>query len=1274
MHKNHWGDFYMRGLNQRRASELYEANSKKHFKMYKAGKQWLVAGITTFGGLFGIGMIGAAPVKASVSTTGAAKEVTQDDVAATKDTGTIPATSQADSQVSTASESTSVSNSDSISQSNSLVTSDSQQTSESTSLQTSLSESASVLAVQSQSESASAATSTSVSQSTSQASSESTSASQSGSTSSADLTTQQQTAKPTARVAAMAAVAETTSVAADNPLSTPGVYTTNASDYQSGKTAAMNDLDSITSLISVNGLDAMTKLFGTSTITTNVQKLTDLLNLYASNSSLQATDNYGQPLWKDSNWTLAKAGKTSTLIDTTTTTALDANGLYQVTTKTNGLFGIVTSDVTHSQKDYNQGYADYIRDFARGLNDWLAQIEAKAQDPATANNLINQQTYDATQLTAGDVWSTGNVLGTAGSQWLASILSAPTYSSKVLGYTGASDNIANDSVTKTVTAVNFYIKLIAPTLINGIGHQALGDIRSIGGAINDTDYVPETLSEAVALNGNITNLVNAVGLQPLLKTDFLQSVYKAIKDNALTAIEDNWSTGFNKAIQGILETGYVYGTDDDTYGGTPIASSPYASIKGYSDTNPGNIAATSGDYLSDKSQAAGYAWAQKIIGNVMSMAARDSLGGTQKTNVTQIVNQLLANNLITSDEAAEVLTGATHVYNSSNALTNYTRNSVGAQQVILDMYNAEYNAITAALADYKTNPGLGYTAYMKDITDKQANYTYTNSADSHATKATYTVSDYAGIRRALGLTNAAYKAMILADNLVHDQMSGDLTTTTNPLTTAQINSVTTGGTANDNVGLFVKNNGTAGNGTTAADGAANVAYLTTVAQDVYQQVYAEELAVASQAFNDGKALAKKHYDESSNGLIPNVEDAGSYNGHNYQADASSEVADAVLGNNTHYRGRAFTDGYKVNLATITLNTSAVAKDATAFTTTTMAAANNTTVNTLVNQKATVTAPTPTAGWSVTSTNPVVIANAATTNAVAFTYAQVADFNYANSLGTQNGTYNGENASEQLNDINFVPSWNTGVTGTTVKIDKSWLTVDQDDIKVGKYTYHLTAAGAQNLIDQLKSNQSSTFWNTNAVPTVAMLMTMTGTLNIAQTTDENLLPKINAHDATTLINDYLVSPSDYVDSVTDAKGNPLAIAGNTVISTLNVTWSKVGDYPVVITLTDPTSNQVVSKTVYVHVIDQETSESMSESTSTSESQSTSTIDSLSESTSDSESTSTSVSDSESTSTLLSDSESVSTSLSDSESASTSLSDSESVSTSLSDSESVSTSMS
>ena len=122
--------------------DFFRANSKTRYRLYKSGKTWLAAGVATLAGIFGGGLIGTSTVKAE-TTVGAAKQVGQQDVLATRDKDTIPADAALQSTSTSASASASASTSASVSASASTSASASASASSSASASTSLSLSAS---------------------------------------------------------------------------------------------------------------------------------------------------------------------------------------------------------------------------------------------------------------------------------------------------------------------------------------------------------------------------------------------------------------------------------------------------------------------------------------------------------------------------------------------------------------------------------------------------------------------------------------------------------------------------------------------------------------------------------------------------------------------------------------------------------------------------------------------------------------------------------------------------------------------------------------------------------------------------------------------------------------------------------------------------------------------------------------------------------------------------------------------------------------------------
>lgn len=1215
----------MKGLDPKRMSELFRSNSKTHFKMYKAGRKWLVAGISALSGLLGLGTIGSTSAKADTKT-GAAKTLDTEDVAATKTTGTIPATSQATVQASTTDVSQSTSDQTSTQETsttpsasatsetgnqaaetttnatgsattgaqsaqNETTTDDQVTTTETTAdgtqpttTQTTADQTATNSTAQKMdttNENSTTGSTNEASESTDSAGSASEStagsdalasdASASGSNDTTTITTDELktmlattnlTQENQNKVALMAASFSLTRAAAldlVNAFSTPK----QADDpiaYKQGIADATRDINNLVSSIQVtNALS----------ISSGFSKLTDLFKDYDENQSLQESNETAAPVWTSDNY--QASGKTSTI--------------FGFRTDETGLLGVVKpqhTSTTGNTKDYNQGYSDYTRDFISGTYQWLDGVASQAKNEVTANSLLNGQTYDSSALSGdGSAGSAGAATGAALATIIKDLLGTK-YASDVLAFNNISGNIANSSISTLTNNLNPYIGIIAPNLINGIAKQALSDVRSIGGTMDDSDYAPATLEQAVGLNKATETLVSTLGMKNLLSTNLFQHIYEALVANAKAAIENSWAIGEDTALKGFLQNGHVYGGS---------ANSPYASTTGYSETNPAQImsSASDGKSLSSLAEAAGYAWTQKVIGNVMTIANVDALGGQEKTNITEIVNQLVASGKLSADEANEILNrnsvtgttdeakdGVAHVFDTSNSALNYVRNGSGAQQVIEQLYNAEYAAAKAALTDYLDYPNMT----DQHLADNQAKYTYVNPA--YKGLATHhdpiEVGIYTQIMHALWMNDTPYRAMIYADALVHATAIGDTDGSNGKFGIAAAKSLdgkTTfakedaGTLTTDNTkllglgGRLVRDQMKIGNSSaydylpdftnvdtdlyggnlpdnapTKAQSDAMVTYMNSYVYQVFDKAYASELAKATRAFRAGQALAEQKYEESINGQIPSVKDAGSYSGFNYQDDGSADdyIAESnytsrqygsVYG--TFYKGRLFTDGYNQNLVTITVkNTYETNGDhinPAGFYKTSMYKTGETTVNTLGGKSVTITAQTPDAGWSVSSTNPVTIENVTgdtakmyqdavtndkdqelssdnpltgsqATTAVTFKYTQQASYNY-DELQHIKVYYDTQNASTMLPDTQTIyPSWNNGVNaeGTTgaqsYQISKDDLVIANDGTKVGDYAYHLTDAGAQKLLDYINStvlaNMSDTTKDSVAVPTVASL--------------------------------------------------------------------------------------------------------------------------------------------------------------------------------------------
>lgn len=677
--------------------------------MYKAGRKWLVAGISALSGLLGLGTISTTGAKADTKA-GAAQQLDSEDVAATQTTGTIPATSQTQASTSTTEQETSTTPSQSTTststdtdtanattnkdaatttQATGSTTGASSTTTDTTTTTTDTTNQAATTSgtttttdeqkttadttsnqtsTTNQSESANDNKTTgSTSQSTS-----STEASTSGDSTS-DLTDADAAAATTQLRGMLRMAMATYSISADELsaiLSTPGQYT-NSDAYNAGLTAALTDINNYIKEINLGGL-SITNLLSNN-VSDGVSALSNLYTAYQNDNSLQYNYDYGEPTWQGSSYVGTGVSDSQVTV---------GNKLYPT-------------------KDYNQGYADYARAFAQGLSDWFAGVSS-SKNSTDKNELLNAASYSASDLDgSGSAFTSGIATSGVIVKWASTLIGSTSgYADNTLSYdTGSSNtNIAKASVGSAVSALKLYVKIIAPYLVNGIATQALSDVRSIGGTLDDDDYAPKNLSEAVGLNKDMQGLVNSLGLTPLLDTPLLNGIYDAIKGNVQTAIEANWAKGEQEALTNFLVDGSIYGNNSD---GTVITTSPYSGYAGYSETNPATILtqASSSSKLSDLAKVAGYAWTQKIIGNVFLQANIDALGGTKKTDTKSILDQLVSGNKITQAEEDEIINDAAHQFSSTNSALDYTRSGAGARTVIDTLYNNEYDAITSAIND-----------------------------------------------------------------------------------------------------------------------------------------------------------------------------------------------------------------------------------------------------------------------------------------------------------------------------------------------------------------------------------------------------------------------------------------------------------------------------------------------------------------------------------------------------------------------------------------------
>ena len=1163
----------LKGLKSKQATQLVRANQQVHYKMYKAGIHWVTAGLSTIGGLFGLGMVAPAVAAKAATQAGVAQQVADDAVTATQKQGTIPATSLA-SQRDLESASLTGSTAD-------------QQSTATTSVATSTTTTSLESVTVTEQESASGKPTPTPTGSTTQATSATPTATATAATSTKPTPADTRSGSTTAMAgesapAAVAgstltttgseAVSQTTQVvtpttatsATHQAVLQPDVWdlklptamlsswlpgflnTANKTPNQVGADDATKDLNDTLGGAYDNTFHMVTNAVGNTTnqmvnvitggllasktpepkIIRNIQKVSTIYQSYRDGKLVD--NSQATPLWHDDNYNSLK---------------------------------LTGEDLAA----YNQGYTHYLFNFAKGLSQWIDSIQDKATNPTTANQLIDDVTYNPNSMTgvtsSGQLgvavtWATGENKG---------------YAKDVLGYQ-SDGNVAASKIAQAVETVTDYVKIIAPNIIDGIAHQAMTDIRSLGGAINGDDYAPQTLSQAIQLNQNIATMVGNMGLTGLVSTSLFEDIYQGIRANAVTALENNWTIGENDALQQMLAEGDSTGAQNDN---DPL----YANfVKGKDAQTAGNITNnlfnTAGK-LSTMSQQAGFTWAYKVLGQVISIANTDALGGTGKPDLTAIVTQLQASGTISAAEANQILQGtqASHTITSGGRTTTYTRNSVGVQRVINEVYLAEYNAATAAVQDLTTNQ----TAPEQWVSQQQQNLMYQSPITKQWMPGmTTTLGIYEQLWGTMWSFAPGYLGMAAADHAVHQQQ-GPVSVPSQPW---KVGSSITHAWAD--MLMF------SGAMVTSPNIPQVQQALLNLGQRLAGQAYQRELVLANQAFNDGMALAHQQDAQSLDGSLPPVTQAGAYHGHDASNDGTGQVflpqQSTVLDEwrgvvSAPAPGQIFQDGYQSQLETVTIYTKATGTSlfGPRFSNTAMSKLNNTKVNVLKGHADRLTHPSTDAKWRLVSTQ---VAPATVT----FEYAPVPQETAVSSVNLQavEGTYDGQPASQHLAGAQLQLQWADQST-KTITLQSDWVTVDQDQARVGDYQYQLSAKGIQVLLQQLQQGLPKTA----AVPTLAQLTTAKGTVTLKPSV--TLIPHLTTH-AVQVVAGQSVQPADMVTSVTDALGNPqdpALVAG----SVDQVSQLTPGTHQVELTFTDPASGETAHQSATVTVISQEASTSM-----------------------------------------------------------------------------------
>ncbi|MDT7013508.1 DUF5776 domain-containing protein [Levilactobacillus namurensis] len=1154
----------LKGLKSKQATQLVRANQQVHYKMYKAGIHWVTAGLSTIGGLFGLGMVAPAVAAKAATQAGVAQQVTDDAVTATslasqRNLESTSLTGSTADQQSTATASVATATTTTSAES---VTVTEQ---ESASGKPTPTPTGSTTPVTSVTSPTTATTATSTKPTPADTPSGSTTAVADGATPATVAgSTLTSTGSEAPSQPHQVVTPTTAAPATHQPVLQPDVWdlklptamlsswlpgflnTANKTPNQVGADDATKDLGDVLGGAYDNTFHMVTNAVNNTTnqmvnvitggllasktpepkIIRNIQKVSTIYQSYRDGKLVD--NSQATPLWHDDNYNSLK---------------------------------LTGEDLAA----YNQGYTHYLFNFAKGLSQWIDSIQDKATNPTTANQLIDDVTYNPNSMTGvtssgqlgvAVIWATGENHG---------------YAKDVLGYQ-SDGNVAASKIAQAVETVTDYVKIIAPNIIDGIAHQAMTDIRSLGGAINGDDYAPQTLSQAIQLNQNIATMVGNMGLTGLVSTSLFEDIYQGIRANAVTALENNWTIGENDALRQMLAEGDSTGAQNDN---DPL----YANfVKDKDAQTAGNITNnlfnTAGT-LSTMSQQAGFTWAYKVLGQVINIANTDALGGTGKPDLAAIVTQLQASGTISATEANQILQGtqASHTITSGGRTTTYTRNSVGVQRVINEVYLAEYNAATAAVQDLTTNQ----TAPEQWVSQQQQNLTYQSPITKQWMPGmTTTLGVYEQLWGTMWSFAPGYLGMAAADHTVHQQQ-GPVSVPSQPW---EVGSSITHAWAD--MLMF------SGVMLTSTNIPQVQQALLDLGQRLAGQAYQQELVLANQAFNDGMALAHQQDAQSLDGSLPPVTQAGAYHGHDASNDGTGQVflpqQSTVLDEwrgvvSAPAPGQIFQDGYQSQLETVTIYTKATGTSlfGPRFSNTAMSKLNNTKVNVLKGHADRLTRPSTDAKWRLVSTQ---VAPATVT----FEYAPVPQEMAVSSANLQavEGTYDGQPASQHLAGAQLQLQWADQST-KTITLQSDWVTVDQDQARVGDYQYQLSAKGIQVLLQQLQQGLPKTA----AAPTLAQLTTAKGTVTLKPSA--TLVPHLTTH-AVQVVAGQTVQPADMVTGVTDALGNPQDPALVTG-SVDQVSQLAPGTHQVELTFTDPTSGETAHQSATVTVISQEASTSI-----------------------------------------------------------------------------------
>lgn len=383
-------------------------------------------------------------------------------------------------------------------------------------------------------------------------------------------------------------------------------------------------------------------------------------------------------------------------------------------------------------EDFRNGYLAAMIDFKNELNTFLQHIisQAKIDQDLVANNAAYKP---PTTDSSGFGGNLANLIKALQELW-SNYTQAPLdqNGTTVFIYTPSPgvQSTTRDAVSKTVRSLLVMIGLIIPTVQNKLIKQVLEDPRAIGGQEGVFLDDNNTLAGALEIGGSsLSDILKFMGFSNAIDSTVANTIYLGIRDPIKSALVNTALNGETNSIKNLL-SGTKLSSGGKTLNGTYRKGETLALAKDV-----------------------GFDLTTKYIKELRNIAIKDAIKNQKMSNVDffKYVN-------VNVNEFREEANGKNRIMSEGGQ---------AAREVFYTIYQAEYDAIAKAIADYKNDPAVDPT----NLTDDQKFYFTIPSSGAKVE-----VVDYQIVRKWLfkaGLA-AVKEGMIAADVKSHQQMDGNI--------------------------------------------------------------------------------------------------------------------------------------------------------------------------------------------------------------------------------------------------------------------------------------------------------------------------------------------------------------------------------------------------------------------------------------------------------------------------------------------------------------------